>query len=78
MQKQTQETSTQTKPERLKRLVLAAKLLGAAGVASLVGVAYHNSMDYGYHPDRNPKPPTYEQINEGINPADIVRPADNK
>ena len=78
MQTQTQETSTQNKSERLKRLILAAKLLGATGVAAFVGVAYYNSMDYGYHPDRNPKPPTYEQINAGINPADIVATSDGK
>jgi hypothetical protein len=78
MQTQTHETSPRTKSERMKRVVLAAKLIGAAGVASAAGLAYYNTLDYGYHPDRNPRTPTYDQINDGINPANIIRNSDGK
>jgi hypothetical protein len=73
MSKQTHETSQSSRKDRL---VVAGKFVGAAAVTSLVAFAYHNSEGYGYHPDRNPSPPTYLETHAGINPANIL-PSDS-
>jgi hypothetical protein len=57
--------------DHLGRLILAGKLLGATAIASLATVGFVRSENYGYHPDRNPAPPTYLDTHKGINPANI-------
>lgn len=61
-----------TKPERANKKLVA--FLAAAAIAPFVAKGFVEGHDYGYHPSRNPAPPTYLETHTGTNPADIVKP----
>jgi hypothetical protein len=61
-----------------KIALLAAGAVLAVPTVPVLVKDFKATINYGYQPDRNPRTPTYEQINQGINPADIIRNPDSK